>query len=231
MTEAIVPRLQHLRARMDAACIRAGRDPAEVQLVAVSKTHGPDAIRSARLGGQQHFGENYAQELRDKCARIEGAHWHYIGRIQSNKARYIAPHAYRIHALTELRHAHALAERRPTSAPLRCLVSVNTGDESSKGGVAPEICLDRCEALTAVPGIEIVGLMTLPPYDPDPERVAPHFERLAELAHRGRQRGLGLTELSMGMSHDFEVAIRYGATWVRVGTAIFGPRGDQPWRA
>jgi pyridoxal phosphate enzyme (YggS family) len=215
---------------MARACRDAGREPSEVELIAVGKTHGPDALRRAVAAGQQHLGENYAQELRDKATLMSGVHWHYIGRIQTNKARYIAPYAHRIHALTERRHAEALAARRPGQAPLACMVSVHTGGEASKGGVAPADCLARCRELSQVPGIEIVGLMTLPPFYADPDRVGPHFEQVAELAELGRRQGLRLTELSMGMTHDFEVAIRYGATWLRIGTAIFGPRGDRPWR-
>ena len=228
---SIQDRLRAVQDQLADACARAGRDPAEVGLVAVSKTHPPEDIRQALAAGQVDFGENYAQELRDKAERLSDValNWHYIGRLQSNKAKYIAPHAMRVHALEEVRHAEALASRAP--GPLKCLVSVHTGDEDTKGGVPPDQVLDRCHALGQVDGIEIVGLMTLPPYLDDPEDVAPHFERLARLAEDGRAQGLALTELSMGMSHDFHVAVRYGVTWVRVGTAIFGAREGGPWRA
>lgn len=218
----IADRLQHTRERLAEACHRAGRDPADVQLVAVSKTHPIDAIRDAQIAGQLHFGENYAQELRDKAAEEPDLSWHYIGQIQSNKARFIAPHAVRVHALDTVSHARALAKR--ATRPLHCLVSVNVGDEDSKGGVPPDRAIDRCHELAQVEGIEIVGLMCLPPYTADPEASAPAFASLASLAEVGRSQGLALTELSMGMSHDFHVAVRYGATWVRVGAAIFGPR-------
>lgn len=215
--------LARVRARIDAACLAAGRDPSEVSLVAVSKTFPIEALREARDAGQLDLGESYAQELRDKAAALDGVRWHFIGRLQTNKAKYVAPVAYRIHALETVEQAEALAKRAP--GPLKCLVSVHTGDEESKGGVPPAQVLERCRALAAVPGIEVVGLMTLPPYTEDPEGAAPHFAEVAALAARGRAEGLPLTELSMGMSHDFEVAIRHGATWVRVGTAIFGARG------
>jgi len=230
--EQIADRLKAVQDRLHEACAQADRDPADVGLVAVSKTHAPQAIRRALACGQVDFGENYAQELRDKAGALTDAElrWHYIGRLQSNKAKYIAPHAHRVHALEAVRHAQALV-KRADGRTLRCLVSVHTGDEASKGGVEPDQVLDRCAELDAIDGIEIVGLMTLPPYLDDPEAVAPHFEQLARLAEDGRAQGLALNELSMGMSHDFHVAIRYGATWIRVGTAIFGERGDGPWRA
>lgn len=234
---SVADNLKRVQDRIADACASCGRDPAEVELVAVSKTHPPERIRAALDAGQLAFGENYAQELRDKADALAGATgvggaplaWHYIGRLQTNKAKYIAPHAVRVHALEAVRHAKALAKR--ADGPLKCLVEVHTGDEDSKGGVPPDQVLDRCAELDAVEGIEIVGLMTLPPFKEDPEDVAPYFERVASLAEAGRARGLALDELSMGMSHDFHVAVRYGATWLRVGSAIFGERGDGAWRA
>ncbi|MFK7931087.1 MAG: YggS family pyridoxal phosphate-dependent enzyme [Myxococcota bacterium] len=221
---SVVERLDAVRERLANACHQAGRDPADVQLIAVSKTHPAAAIEAAKASGQLHFGENYAQELRDKCRVLPqpDLRWHYIGRLQSNKAKYVAPVAYRVHALETVSHAKALAAKAP--GPLSCLVSVNLGLEDSKAGVPPDQALDRCAELAEVPGIRIVGLMALPPYDADPAKSAPHFETLANLAAHGRSHGLPLNELSMGMSHDFEVAVQYGATWIRVGTAIFGPR-------
>lgn len=223
----IATNLAAVRAEIDAACVAAGRDPADVGLVAVSKTHPLAAVEAGWAAGHRDFGENYANELRDKGEAFEAAErdirWHFIGRVQSGNVRHIAAHAWRVHALTQVKHAEKLASR--LSRPLKCLVSVNVGGEESKGGVAPDQALERCKALSRVEGIEVVGLMTLPPYRDDPEDVAPFFEELSDLAARGRGQGLPLHELSMGMSHDFRVAIRHGATWVRVGTAIFGPRG------
>lgn len=218
----VTDRLKAVRSELDAACRSAGRDPSEVQLIAVSKVHPVAAIREAQAAGQLHFGESYAQELRDKSAELTDVCWHFIGRIQTNKAKYIAPVAHRIHALEQVRHAEALVSRAP--GPLKALVAVNVGREDQKSGVHPDHVVERCKALAAVDGLEVVGLMCLPPIREDPEDVAPFFEELADLAARGRAAGLPLTELSMGMSHDFQVAVRYGATWVRVGTAIFGDR-------
>ena len=220
---SLADRLHNVYARLAAACTAAGRDSSEVKLIAVSKTFPAEILQSAYDAGQRHFGESYAQELRDKAPALpRDAVWHYVGRLQTNKAKYVAPHAHRVHALETVAQAEALARRAP--GPLSCLVSVNVGGEASKGGVLPAEVLSRCAALHAVPGIEVVGLMTLPPPSDDPEDAAPFFAQLADLAAQGRDRGLPLHELSMGMSHDFEVAVRYGATWVRVGTAIFGPR-------
>jgi len=220
---SIADRLAAVQRRVDEACRRAGRSSDSVGLVAVSKTHPPERLREAYDGGHRAFGESYAQELRDKAPSLpDDVQWHYIGRLQSNKAKYIAPHAHRIHALERRDHALALVKRAP--APLKCLVSVNVAGEASKGGVPASEALAAARALDSIDGIDIVGLMTLPPQVVDPAEAAPYFLALAELAERGRQQGLALDELSMGMSHDFEVAIAHGATWVRVGTAIFGPR-------
>ena len=208
--------------RVDIACREAGRRRDSVSLIAVSKTHPPQRIRDVMARGQLHFGESYAQELRDKGAQIEGLHWHFIGRVQTNKAKYIAPVAYRVHALESIRQAEALTSRAPGT--LHALMSVNVGREDSKGGVLPEDVLTRAKALSRVEGLKLCGLMTLPPAAEDPEDTAPYFAELAHLATEARREGMDLTELSMGMSHDFHVAIRHGATWVRVGTALFGPR-------
>ncbi|MBX2801715.1 MAG: YggS family pyridoxal phosphate-dependent enzyme [Myxococcales bacterium] len=219
----LADRLAAVRDRVQAACARAGRDPSEVGLIAVSKTWPAATVAQAYAEGQLHFGESYAQELRDKGPQLPSdVCWHFVGRLQSNKAKYVAPVAHRVHALETVSQAEALAKR--ASGELGCLVSVNLGSEHSKGGVPPQEALERCATLGEVPGIRVVGLMTLPPRVELPEQAAPYFAQLAELAATGRDQGLPLTELSMGMSHDFEVAIAHGATWVRVGTAIFGPR-------
>jgi len=216
-------RLAAVRARVDDACRRAGRDPSEVKLIAVSKTHPAERIVEAYEAGHRIYGESYAQELRDKAPALPAdVQWHFIGRLQSNKLKYIAPHAHRVHALERLDHARTLARRAP--GPLKCLVPVNLAAEDTKGGVPAQRAIEVAAALHAVENIEIVGLMTLPPAVDDPADAGRWFAQLAELAADGRRQGLPLHELSMGMSHDFEVAIAHGATWVRVGTAIFGPR-------
>jgi hypothetical protein len=219
---SIPDRLDAVRERIDAGCRAAGRDPSEVGLIAVSKTHPLDAIETAAIASHLDFGESYAQELRDKSRARPDLRWHFIGRVQTNKAKYIAPVAHRIHALETVRQASALVRRAP--GPLACLMMVNIADEDSKAGVPAAEALDRAHTLAAVDGIDLVGLMALPPRTTDPEDAAPWFAALQELAARGQEQGLALTELSMGMSQDAHVAVRYGATWVRVGTAIFGVR-------
>ena len=218
-------RLMEVRARVDAACEAAGRDPGDVGLIAVSKTKPLDDVLAACAVGHRDFGENYARGLRDKqrACDVSDLRWHYIGQIQSNKAGIIAS-AFRVHALEQVRHAQALVKKAsPTGVD--ALVAVNIGGEESKGGVPPEALLERVRALTAVDGLRVRGLMCLPPFHPDPEEVAPYFQRMAALLETCRADGHEMRELSMGMSHDFHVAVRHGATWVRVGTAIFGARG------
>ena len=208
--------------RIATACEDAGRAVTDVGLIAVSKTFPLEDIQTVAQLGQIDFGESYAQELARKAEGLASARWHFIGRIQTNKAKYIAASAHRVHALETVRQAEALVRRAPTT--LNALLSVNIAHEASKSGVLPAQALERIEALSTIEGLNVCGLMTLPPYTEDPEDSAPFFEELADLAKRGRQRGLPLDELSMGMSHDAHVAIRYGATWVRIGTAIFGGR-------
>ncbi|MEN0066592.1 MAG: YggS family pyridoxal phosphate-dependent enzyme [Myxococcota bacterium] len=216
-------RLADVRRRLGDACAAAGRDPSEVTLVAVSKVHPADRLAEALHAGQVDFGESYAQELRDKAAVLDdGVRWHFIGRLQTNKAKYIAPVAHRVHALTSHRQVEALVRRAP--GLVRGMLAVNLGDEDSKSGVPPEHVPTACAELAAVEGFELTGLMTLPPRVDHPDEAAPYFEQLADLALAGRRAGFALEELSMGMSGDFEVAVRYGATHVRIGTAIFGPR-------
>lgn len=214
-------RLSAIQERIAAACARAGRDPAKVQLLAVSKRMPEAAIREAYALGLRHFGENYAQELRDKAdhlSDLRGLRWHAIGPLQTNKAKYVAKVAYAFHALDRLEVAQALAQRR-TFEPLRCFLEVNLAGETSKGGVAPSGVPALAEKVRALPGLSLVGLMALPPLGEDPEAARPHFRALRALAEAN-----GLSELSMGTSADFEVAIEEGATIVRVGTLLFGER-------
>jgi pyridoxal phosphate enzyme (YggS family) len=215
-----------VQARVAAACARAGRAPGEVTLLAVSKLKPASAIREAHALGVRDFGENYAQELRDKAeelAALEGLRWHAIGPLQTNKAKYVAKVAHAFHALDRLEVAQELSRRRAAPggapAPLRCFLEVNVGGEASKSGVAPGGARALLEAVRPLPALEVVGLMCLPPPGPSAEEARPHFRRLRALASE-----LGLPQLSMGTTGDFEVAIEEGATHVRVGTALFGER-------
>lgn len=228
----IAAQLAQIRARLRAAALAAGRDPAAITLVAVSKTVPVPVIREALAAGQTLFGENRAQELRDKFDAVgPGATWHYIGPLQRNKVKYVVGRASMVESVDSLALAEALHERVLGEAggapprPLPVLVQVNIGEEASKHGVAPAGTLALCRAVAALPGLALSGLMAVPPYEEDPEASAPWFEALAALAAAGREQGLPLRTLSMGMSHDFEVAIRHGATIIRVGTALFGERG------
>jgi len=216
---SVAENLKTVRARIDAACRRSGRSPDEVHLLAVSKLQAPELIREAYAAGQRDFGENYAQELRDKAsglADLQGIRWHAIGPLQTNKAKYVAGTAWAFHAIDRVEIARELSKRRDGSPPLRCFLEVNVGDEATKSGVRLEDAPALFEAVRELPNLEVVGVMGLPPPTEDPR---PHFRKLRELAQ-----ALGLPELSMGTTADFEVAIEEGAHWVRVGTAIFGER-------
>jgi pyridoxal phosphate enzyme (YggS family) len=219
-------RLGAVREAIDQACADAGRKPDEVKLIAVSKTHPVTSVMDALAAGQLDFGENYAQELRDKAPLLAAVdppvRWHYIGRIQRNKAKFIGPRAFRVHSLESLAQATALLKHAPNG--LDALLAVNIGREPQKSGLLPETLLETAKNLTAVPGCRIHGLMCLPPLSEHPKDSVPYFEEMAHWMQAGRAAGLQWTECSMGMSADFPLAIRYGATWVRVGTAIFGAR-------
>ena len=218
---SVEERLRQVRDRITAACRRSGRDQNEVKLLAVSKLQPAGLIREAWETGQRDFGENYAQELRDKVtalADLEGLRWHAIGPLQTNKAKYVAASAWAFHALDRIEIASELSKRRK-GPPLRCFLEVNVGGEASKSGIAPADAAKLLEAVRPLPNLEVVGVMSLPPPVENPEDARPYFRQLRALAAR-----LGLPELSMGTTADFEVAIEEGAHWVRVGTAIFGER-------
>ena len=218
---AIAANLAAVKARIADACARAGRNPASVQLVAVSKTHPAEAVVAALEAGQARFGENRVQEAQAKFPALRPAHpelrLHIIGGLQTNKARDAVRVADVIESLDRPKLASAIAEaiRKEGRAP-DLLVQVNTGDEPQKAGVARTEAADFLRACREEHGLAVQGLMCIPPAEDDPR---PHFAWLAELAAKH-----GLKTISMGMSGDFEVAIEEGATLVRVGTAIFGHR-------
>lgn len=217
-------RLARVQARIESAARRCGRAPESVRLVAVSKRKSAALIREAYAHGLRDFGENYAQELRDKArelADLKELRWHFIGPLQRNKVRLVAGVAHTFHALCSPALAEALDQRLAASAaePLRVLIQVNLSGEASKSGIAPGELPRLLESVRAHSHLRCVGLMTMPPPLSDPELVAPYFEQLAEIAAAH-----ALPELSMGMSDDFEVAVSAGATLVRIGSSIFGPR-------
>jgi PLP dependent protein len=215
-----------IRARVDAACERAGRSPSDVTIVAVSKFHPASAIREAAAAGARDFGENYAQELAAKQAELTDVgdagdlRWHFIGRLQRNKAKLVAGRVALVHAVDTAELAAELGKR--AGAPQAMLIAVNVANEASKGGVAVDAAPALAAAIAQLPNAQLAGLMTMPPPDVDPE---PLFAALAALRARiADQLGAALPVLSMGMSGDFETAIACGATHVRIGTAIFGER-------
>ncbi|HNQ88831.1 MAG TPA: YggS family pyridoxal phosphate-dependent enzyme [Verrucomicrobiota bacterium] len=219
--------LATVRERIARACERAGRDPASVELLAVTKGQPPEVVRAAADLGLTLFGENKVQEARAKIPLCPGRlRWHLIGHLQTNKVRD-AVHCFAwIHSVDSLRLAEEIdrqANRQARHLPV--LLEVNVAGEANKFGYAPDRLLAELEALNQCRRLEIHGLMTLAPWTPTPERVRPVFRRLADLKARCEERlGAPLAHLSMGMSGDFEVAIEEGATLVRIGTALFGER-------
>ncbi len=222
----IAQNLEEVRRRMAAAARRAERDPAGVRLVAVSKTVPVELIRQAVAAGQRLFGENYLQEARGKIEALgETASWHFIGHLQSNKAKAAVNRFELIHGVDRLKLARALdAAAASTGTIQKILLQVNLAGEASKSGTSPEAAAGLRREISQLPHLMVVGLMTMPPFL-DPEAVRPYFRALRELRDRLQDLdGTPLPELSMGMSGDYEVAIEEGATLVRVGTAIFGSR-------
>ena len=232
----IAERWAAVQGRVAAACERAGRPAGDVTVIAVSKTHPAQAIRDAAAAGAVDFGENYAQELATKLAEL-AAHdaapssgagairWHFIGRLQRNKAKLVAGRVALVHAVDTVELAEELA-RRAGGVVQPILLAVNLAGEDTKGGVTAESAPAVARALAAVAGCSLDGLMTMPPPSDDAAAGRPFFEGLRALRDRLRDElGRPLPVLSMGMSHDFEVAIACGATHVRIGTAIFGQRG------
>ena len=223
----IAANLTSVKRRIANAANRAGRDPDAITLVAVSKVHPASAIREAYEAGQRHFGENYAQELRDKAMELsdlEGIRWHFIGHLQRNKAKLVAPAVSLVETVDSPRLIEELARQAERSArKIACLVQVNVGQEEQKSGCEEGEAETLVQAIEGAPGLQPVGLMTIPPWDLDAEETRVYFKALYRLreALGGAAR---LPQLSMGMSHDFEEAVEEGATFVRVGTAIFGTR-------
>ncbi len=216
--------------RINAACRRAGRQPEGVKLVAISKTFPAECIRKAYEAGLREFGENKVQEARSKQPGLADLAiiWHLVGHLQTNKVRVARELFHWVHSVDSLRLAQKLDQSAAAGgARLPVLIEVNLGGEESKSGLRAEDVLPLAEEVSRLETLELRGLMTLPPFLENPEEVRPYFRRLRELAREVDSRrlpGVSMQELSMGMSHDFEVAIEEGATIVRVGTAIFGGR-------
>ena len=219
--------LQKLQNRIAAACARANRRVEDVTLLAVSKGHPPDAVRALANAGQMLFGENKVQEGKAKIPLCPGKlRWHMIGHLQSNKCRDAVQFFDMIESVDSLALAteiNRMAEKASKTVPV--LLEVNVAGESSKFGYKPEAVLEDFLKINALSRLEIHGLMTVPPYSPTPERSRPYFQQLRSLKSECEKiLGAPLQHLSMGMSGDFEIAIEEGATLIRVGTALFGPR-------
>lgn len=227
--DTIKTRLAALHKEIAAVCAACGRDAARVQLLPVSKTKPAALVQEAYDAGERAFGENHVQEI---CAKYEALPkdiaWHMIGHLQTNKVRQVVGKAALIHSLDSLRLAEAISKEAVKKAcTVHVLVEVNVGGEESKSGFAPEETLKAVRAISALPNIEVDGLMTVAPPAEDPETVRPVFRTLRRLAEEIAAEKLPqvkMQELSMGMSDDFRVAIEEGATMVRIGTAIFGAR-------
>lgn len=225
----VAANLAKIREQMAAACREHGRDPDSVRLVAIAKTKPVAQIEEALAAGQTLIGESYVQELVEKTDQLgERAEWHFVGHLQSNKAKYLVDRVTLIHSVDRLSLAKEINKQwRKAGQTANVLIQVNLGEEASKSGTSPEQAEDLVRAVAALENIKIRGLMTLPPYCPDPEDVRPFFRRLREMADyitACQLPGVVMQELSMGMTHDFRVAIEEGATLVRIGTAIFGER-------
>ncbi|MCZ6528497.1 MAG: YggS family pyridoxal phosphate-dependent enzyme [Candidatus Dadabacteria bacterium] len=222
--------LNSVRKRIENAAAKAGRDSSEIKLVAVTKKVEPERVIKSMNLGINTFGENYAQEFRDKFKVLEKEvdqeiKWHFIGQLQKNKVKYVMGKVELIHSLDSLSVAEEInkrAENMGITVPV--LIEVDTGGEESKGGINPSKLEEFLKELRCLSLIDVQGLMTMPPYFDDPETARPYFYRLRELRDSLLASFPKLNELSMGMSGDFEVAIEEGATIIRVGSAIFGER-------
>ncbi|WP_054709116.1 YggS family pyridoxal phosphate-dependent enzyme [Bacillus sp. JCM 19041] len=215
-----------LNERIRTACEKSGRDPASVKVVAVTKYVSNDTAKQAIEAGVNHLGENRVEGARDKTAAIgDHAIWHFIGSLQSKKAKHIVESFSYIHSLERMSLAKELQKRLKGKTPIKCFIQVNVSGEESKSGLKPEETIAFIEALAPYSAIEVVGLMTMAPYEEDPERTRLVFKRLRvlrdEIAAKNWHHA-PCTELSMGMSNDFEVAIEEGATFIRIGTMLVG---------
>ena len=221
-------RLQAVRDRIAAAAASAGRNVDSVTLLAVSKGQPAELIRAAAAAGLTDMGESYLAEAAGKMEALADLPltWHFIGRLQANKTRHVAERFAWVHGLDRLKIAERLSAQRPYHAPaLNVCIQVSLAGEATKGGVPPTELPELAAAVTALPRLALRGLMCVPPEETDPARQRAWFAKLRTLQESLNAGGLRLDSLSMGMSGDFEAAIREGATWVRIGTAIFGPRG------
>lgn len=229
----VATRLAQVQDRVARACERADRSPASVRIIGVTKTHPPALGRAAVAAGLIDLAENRVQELVAKQPHVPGARWHLVGRLQRNKVRDVVGHQVLVHSVDRARLAEALSRRaQELGGVQRLLVQVNVGEDPAKAGCEVDEAMDLIAYARDLPHLAVEGLMTMPPL---PEDGADHaaardsFARLRELRDRVRARFPEVLHLSMGMTSDLEVAVAEGATMVRVGTGLFGPRGQGPW--
>lgn len=217
-------RLETVERRIAAACEKAGRSRGSVRLLAVSKTKPPEAVREAAACGLRLFGENRVQEAQSKIPMCPGGlEWHLIGHLQSNKAKVAVRYFQMVHSVDSIKLLQALETHADTTLPI--LLQVNVSGEAAKFGMKPDEVAEAIEVANQMQKVEVHGLMTIPPFSPDPEKTRVHFSNLRKLRDRLQdETGTPLPELSMGMSHDLEIAIEEGSTWVRIGTDLFGSR-------
>ena len=223
----IAENLQHVQTRIAQACVQAGRAPDAVALLAVSKTFGADAVAQAHAAGQTAFGENYIQEAVQKIQGLRHLplEWHCIGPIQSNKTRLVAEHFDWVHTIDRLKTAQRLSDQRPDHLPpLQVCIQINVDGGPSKSGVPPQEALALAQAVAALPGLQLRGVMCIPEPAPDFVAACTVFTRASAVFNEIQKAGVPLDTLSMGMSGDLEAAIASGSTMVRVGSAIFGGR-------
>jgi pyridoxal phosphate enzyme (YggS family) len=237
LNETVADNLKRVRERIAAACLRASRSAPDVKLVAVSKTKSVELIKEAFLAGQSLFGENYAQEAIDKINQLPSAEFHFIGSLQTNKAKQVAGNFSLIHSVDRIKLAIALnsaLDVQASNAPQPILLQLHIGDEETKHGFTLSELPEAASAVAKLPHLSIRGLMALPPLEESEEKSRIHFARVREAldivkaALPPEKRAL-VRELSMGTSGDLEAAILEGATLVRVGTDIFGARDSKPW--
>jgi hypothetical protein len=230
MSYKIQDNLTLIKARIRAAALRANRDPARVRLIAASKTVSCDGIREAVVAGITAFGENYIQEARSKIESVgrTDISWHLIGHLQTNKAKYAVRLFDMIHSIDSLNLAREVDKRAGKEKKvLPVLIQVNIAGEASKSGICPADAISLVREIATLENLSVRGLMTMPPYFNEPEKVRPYFRELKNLQAIIRKEkipAIRMEELSMGMTGDFEAAVEEGATMVRIGTAVFGVR-------
>jgi hypothetical protein len=226
---ALEKRLEDIKKRITQAALKAGREPEEIELIAVSKNHPVSRINFFKEQGIRTFGESRVQELQDKYEKVSDINWHFIGHLQRNKVKYLVrmKNCTLIHSLDSLRLAREINKRaRKNNRIMPVLIEVNIAEDENKFGFLPGEVEEFLREAKGLQNIDIQGLMTIVPYVDDPEEVRPYFQKMAALKDSLNNTGYQLKELSMGMTNDFEVAIEEGATMIRIGTGLFGERED-----